>query len=399
MESSDSLDRRCKQVKESLYNLASTLLEEERLTPVAQRPQTAVEAVRPPSILNNSFAPTPYEDMPLSSARSNELEELRQLLDFEQGKTRRLTEQLHAQDATYQEMNRLMNDLYRTNDDMKAENDQLKAEGQAMRGEIGRLKGLEQHCDALRKQITAFQATVGQKERLLTQVDAERHELAQRNDLLIRKLQELANTAEVRLQEEVRKLEEENEQLALILKATSEENERLKSTLQSATFPDAVSRKVSELQQDVSRVCEDRDRLTYTLAQKETEIRELRGRVIEQEAVLDMKKRPPEWVSREKDALIPALLSLLGQHSPESLLPTVESLLISQRRGAAALQVLERLSKLIQDCAPTGEGTAPPTIKQIWRWVRRLVEEYMTLKRKLEERETREPAILVHDKD
>ena len=42
---------------------------------------------------------------------------------------------------------------------------------------------------------------------------------------------------------------------------------------------------------------------------------------------------------------------------------------------------IERIEKLVMDCSPPGAFTKKPSLKRIWKWIRRLVDEYLKIKR------------------
>ena len=315
MENEEALAVRCKRVKESLHSLASVLLDE------GQRPITPV--------------PKPVEDLRLGSLQSNsEIEDLRQALELEKGRSMRFEELLRSQEASNGQLTDMMKELYETIEQLKGEKERGRA------GEEG-----------WRRQIAAFQATITQKERLLSQVESERMQLITEVNAL--KQQHSVSSGDVQenaeMREQVRSLKNENERLLREVRALGNEGS-----------------KAHDLVQEVSQLCEEREKLIKTVETLETELRELQGH---------------SW-EPAKSTLLANITDVLGLRSPDGILLALESLLSAHQRAVSAISLTEKLSRLIQDCAPEAATPQSPSPKQIWRWVRRLVEEYMTLKRK-----------------
>lgn len=317
MENEEALAVRCKRVKDSLHSLASVLLDE------GQRPITPV--------------PKPVEEVRLGSMQSNsEIEDLRQALELEKGRSQRFEELLRSQEASNGQLTDMMKELYETIEQLKREKEQGRA------GEEG-----------WRRQVAAFQATITQKERLLSQVESERMQLITEVNALKQQLTHSVSSVSVQenevMREQVRSLKNENERLLREVRALGNEGN-----------------KAQDLSQEVSQLREEREKLIKTVETLETELRELQEH---------------SW-EPTKSTLLSNITDVLGLRSPDGILLALESLLSAHQRAVSAISLTEKLSKLIQDCAPEAATPQSPSPKQIWRWVRRLVEEYMTLKRK-----------------
>lgn len=317
MENEEALAVRCRRVKESLHSLANVLLDE------GQRPLTPT--------------PQPLEDPRLRPVPSStEVEDLRQALELEKGRSQRFEELLRSREASNAQMTEMMKELYESIE-------QLKREGERSRtGE-----------EAWRKQIAAFQATLTQKERLLSQTESERMQLLTEVSALKHQLSQTAPSQSLQdaqfLRDQVRSLKSENERLLREVRELGKERN-----------------KAEELEQEVGRLCEEREKLARTVEARESEVREIAGQALDP----------------SKATLLANITDILGLRSSDGILLALESLLSAHQRATAALSLTEKLSKLIQDCAPEAATPQTPSHKQIWRWVRRLVEEYMTLKRK-----------------
>jgi len=314
MENEAALAVRCRRVKESLHSLASVLLD------ANQRPPTPL--------------PQPATDLRPSTQSNTEVEDLRQALELEKGRSQRFEELLRSREASSAQMTELMRELYETIEQLKGEGERLRA------GEEG-----------WRKQIAAFQATITQKERLLSQTESERMQLLSEVSALKLQLTQSVPTQSLQdsqlLRDQVRSLKSENDRLLREVRELGRERNT-----------------AEELEQEVGKLCEDREKLARTVEAREAEIREMQT-----------------W-DPAKATLLANITDILGLRNSDGILLALESLLSAHQRANAALSLTEKLSKLIQDCAPETATPQTPSHKQIWRWVRRLVEEYMTLKRK-----------------
>ena len=79
--------------------------------------------------------------------------------------------------------------------------------------------------------------------------------------------------------------------------------------------------------------------------------------------------------------LMKELMKLLELTQPEDLLPCVESLCKHHKQHAQTLDFIQRFQVIVTACSPPAAFTEPPTLPQMWKWVRRLVEEYMRVRK------------------
>lgn len=78
------------------------------------------------------------------------------------------------------------------------------------------------------------------------------------------------------------------------------------------------------------------------------------------------------------------LLVLLDLKNSEDLLPCVEKLRQKSRVTSHMQDFIEKLQGVIVDCSPPDAFPATPSLNQMWKWVRRLVEEYMNIRKSTE---------------
>ena len=93
----------------------------------------------------------------------------------------------------------------------------------------------------------------------------------------------------------------------------------------------------------------------------------------------DMIRRDKNHHSRHQ--VVKDLMKLLEVEQSEDLLPCVESLCKHHKQHAQVVDFLQRLQAIVTACSPPAAFPEPPSLPQMWKWVRRLVEEYMNLRK------------------
>lgn len=347
MDSEDRLSQRVAHIKQALYDLTSSL-------------QPFSPYVRPST--SSGFLSPDYDD-PSLSGRS-EVYGLRRQLEWTEGKVRRLEEKLRAMEGTCREMNELMQELYSTVEELQ---DEKRRADEA----ITHMKDVELHYDSLRKQITTLQSTLAHKELQLSQFQHD-------HVSMLSQLQptEPSPTAQF-LTSEVQRLEREKDSLRAEKELLERENWRRREDGELRT-------QVQRLQEDLASVHRERDSLATTLSAKDAEITDLQEKIYEKQLVAEAFKKPVKPESKEFRSFFASVASILGDQPSSDLLATIHSLHQSRKQASASLSLVSKMAKLIQDCAPAEASGERLTAKQIWRWVRRLVEEFMRLKERCE---------------
>lgn len=85
--------------------------------------------------------------------------------------------------------------------------------------------------------------------------------------------------------------------------------------------------------------------------------------------------------SSHKPQVVKDLLVLLDLRDVDEILPCVERLRHHNKAVVHMEEFIGKLQGVIVDCSPPQAFSEPPTLNQMWKWVRRLVEEYMTIRK------------------
>lgn len=93
----------------------------------------------------------------------------------------------------------------------------------------------------------------------------------------------------------------------------------------------------------------------------------------------DMIRKDKSHHSRHQ--LVRDLMKLLDLEQPEELLPCVETLCKHHKQNSQVADFIQRLQAIVTACSPPAAFPEPPSLPQMWKWVRRLVEEYMNLRK------------------
>lgn len=74
--------------------------------------------------------------------------------------------------------------------------------------------------------------------------------------------------------------------------------------------------------------------------------------------------------------------------NPSLLIPSAKSALHDLKNQSQNKKLVERIRTLIIDCSPPGTFEKNPSLKKVWKWIRRLIEEYLQMKKKWDQNET-----------
>ena len=183
--------------------------------------------------------------------------------------------------------------------------------------------------------------------------------------------------------------------------------------LKAEAFAQKLQGNLGELQKEMQKIGEkreDRVRKTDELARPdklEGRLKELAGeneqlkqelqkrptpaqyqssiaRIEELEGMLSNRKKShrPEKLEGEKNdrgeaAIVAVLLETLRLASPAEIVPAVKSL----RSPNTNSKLVKRISNLIQDCVPPGTFKDGPCHRDIWKFIRNVMEAYIQLKK------------------
>lgn len=74
------------------------------------------------------------------------------------------------------------------------------------------------------------------------------------------------------------------------------------------------------------------------------------------------------------------VIALLGVQIGE-VVTEVKGLLKHGKSAAASDELVERICSVVEQFSPPGSFTHRPSLQQVWRWVERLIEEYLSLRK------------------
>ncbi|OMJ81163.1 hypothetical protein SteCoe_18431 [Stentor coeruleus] len=87
-----------------------------------------------------------------------------------------------------------------------------------------------------------------------------------------------------------------------------------------------------------------------------------------------------ERTAKTESSLMNDLKLLLSVESPSKIMSSILHLKESHKNYKKYQNFYKQVSALVQECSPSGFFTSEPTPNQIWKWITRLLEEYMHLK-------------------
>lgn len=167
-----------------------------------------------------------------------------------------------------------------------------------------------------------------------------------------------------KLQEQIKQLQEENENLTMSLNT--------RPTFKELKDRDYV---ISELKEKI-RTRPSRSRSTsQTRDQNRQSI--VKDRELHNLPLGELPSVPT------MNVLLTELLNMLKVNSFHEIVPKVRE--IKKRSKSSDLEI--RIAKMVKDLSPHGTFHPSPTPQQSWKWVRKVVEEYLALKRDLEKEE------------
>ena len=241
---------------------------------------------------------------------------------------------------------------------------------------------------------------------IISQKDDEIKDL--RTQVIDREREISENCSKIRtLQAKLLKLGEENTGLQQVMDALNDKY------LKAEAFAQKLQGNLGELQKEMQKIGEkreDRVRKTDELARPdklEGRLKELAGeneqlkqelqkrptpaqyqssiaRIEELEGMLSNRKKShrPEKLEGEKNdrgeaAIVAVLLETLRLASPAEIVPAVKSL----RSPNTNSKLVKRISNLIQDCVPPGTFKDGPCHRDIWKFIRNVMEAYIQLKK------------------
>ena len=75
------------------------------------------------------------------------------------------------------------------------------------------------------------------------------------------------------------------------------------------------------------------------------------------------------------------VMNALNLTSISDIMPEIQKLLKMKKNFQSAKHFIERVTDAVKNFSPPGSFETAPTLKHVWKWIRRLIEEYMTLQK------------------
>lgn len=228
-------------------------------------------------------------------------------------------------------------------------------ENKALRGIIGQKD----------KEISEISLKFQQLQGVLERISNEKEQLMEKTLKLQGKLEKSENqlvsarTAHFELQKEAQKLI-----------SRSSKEDRIRKIPEDLPPKDKSQSKLQELLSEI-------DFLKQEL-QKRPSSNQYQGsltRIEELEGMLS--KRTIQKSEKSEISLIKSLLEHLKLDNPCDILPQIKALTHSQGRS----KLLSRISMLVKDCVPPGTFKSEPTHRDIWKFIRKVMESYIKLKK------------------
>lgn len=369
--------------------------------------------------------------------------ELSMLLEYEKEKTLKLDRKIEETENLYEELNQknqlLTKNLFDARESLtRLQNEQESYDIQHEK-KISSLKSqflnLENNYNNLLKQLNA-------KDQQIRNLELEKLNNERSEDEKIRKMEEFEREI-TRLIREKSKFSKDTEELQHTVTAQDRQIISLKSSL--SDLQREISRKSSEKnikETEIRGLLEDKDRslsnLKREMARKEEEIQSLlkhnrssdeelhmlklkgledqnndfsilklkekintltkdnenltmqinqtRQRKLEEISDVNRNKSPkrsspkrPSKLNKENPdgSVVSDILIQLNLASASEIMPAIRQIQASH----ADLKLIKRLSQLVKTCSPPGVFHPEPSAKQLWKWIRRLMEDYAALKK------------------
>jgi chromosome segregation ATPase len=136
----------------------------------------------------------------------------------------------------------------------------------------------------------------------------------------------------------------------------------------------AMRQKVLFLESEMVKLQCERDNLLLELHSRPTQ-KQLKFKETELQSLLHAS---PAVSPKASTGTLEDVMAVLGVSRSAEVITRVLSL---QKTNKSAQRLIGRLSALIKDCSPGEMHSKPPSNKEIWRWTRRIAEDYMRLAR------------------
>ena len=235
--------------------------------------------------------------------------------------------------------------------------DHISKKEEEIKGYIGKLLAKDKEIYEIKSKSSYFQ-------NMLEEISKEKEQLIEQNEKLQSKLEKCENqlitarNAHFELQKEANKLAS---------RATKEDRIR--------KVPDDIPLKNDKIESRLKELLSENEYLKQELQKRPSfnQYQSTISRIEELEGLLSKRSNH----KYEKNDIIKSILEQLRLDDPSQIIPTIRATQNSKGKS----KLLARISSLIKDCAPPGTFTNEPTPRDIWKFIRNVMEGYLKLKK------------------
>lgn len=245
-----------------------------------------------------------------------------------------------------------------------------------------------------RKEVTL---RIREVDNLRNSLSALERELRQTKEALVGRTEEclVLKKERVRLLKDLDECKQRETEQDRDLRVLAAEAEKQRSELRSARQQAADKSEAEERLrlENEALLAELQDSPVEILRQRITELEQAAKRTKESPLAPRPKtgRRPSNPRHRSEDSKSPSvatqrkllrdLQELLQLDSAAQLLACVKGLVRKAKTLTAASEFIEKINTIVVQYSPPGAFVRPPSLKQVWKWVSRLIDEYMTLRK------------------
>ncbi|CAG9323459.1 unnamed protein product [Blepharisma stoltei] len=407
------LEEKIASLRATLNKLGTSLVEEDYTIDEDLNDSRLSDAL-PSNLKGVSFRSESLYSEEANTSPKSDVRELRMLLDYERKRSENLENRIASKDQLLGEMSALQNELYANIEDLQNKLEQKQPDVQRENEYIASIKeGYVKEVELMNEQLHQKSHEILNLNFMIEQANfKEKEYLAQISDLKIQ-IEMKAGYENLDAIYELRK--QIQDQNAEILKL-NKEKEEYQFSQDSFRTNDAISmrKEISVLMKTVDELHIINQEKEKIIEELKKEINELNNQIFEEKE----KNREQSYINErtvkaqyeynksanEIEALKEKLdelsekmnnksfkceicedLSLtLGVSDPKKIYPKITQMLKDIEKQKQINELYQKVENLIIQFSPEGAFVNAPTPHQIWRWLIRLFEEYMALKKSVD---------------
>jgi hypothetical protein len=226
----------------------------------------------------------------------------------------------------------------------------------------------------LRTQVIEKEKEISENSLKMRAMQGKILKLSEENNTLLQNL-EISNEKLCRSENNSQKLQSHLNELQKELQRLEKgkKEDRIRKITEDQPRPEKLEAKIKDLLSETDFLKQELQKRP-TVAQYQSSI----SRIEELEGMLSNRKKPLKSERPERsDSLIPSLLEVLKINNPSEIIPSVKSL----KSPNANSKLFCRISSLITDCVPPGTFKDGPKHRDVWKFIRNVMESYIQLKK------------------